>query len=96
MRGPLTCPYFYAIINQGMNPEIWILSLKTLRVYYHFGAHFVTSFTRQMNTARALFGRQLSIPRLDQAYIMELLRSLLEFYAQRDVGLYQTAFASVY
>lgn len=45
---------------------------------------FNMSFTRQMNTARALYGKQLLMPRLSREYIMECLIPILEFYPQRD------------
>ncbi|MBO5009039.1 MAG: hypothetical protein J6D26_09400 [Clostridia bacterium] len=48
---------------------------------------FLTSFTRQMNTARALFGSQLSMPKFSKAEIMEELSPLLEFYPSRDRGI---------
>lgn len=48
---------------------------------------FNASFTRQMNTARSLFGKQLSIPKFTRNEIMDELEPLLEFYAQRDRGL---------
>ena len=45
---------------------------------------FNTSFTRQVNTARLLYGKQLSIPILTRIEIMEHLIPILEFYSQRD------------
>ncbi|NDO18152.1 hypothetical protein FMM68_00500 [Lachnospiraceae bacterium MD329] len=45
---------------------------------------FNMSFTRQMNTARALYGKQLSMPALKRDDIMEHLMPILEFYPQRD------------
>ena len=45
---------------------------------------FVTSFTRQMNTARGLYGKQLFLPDFSRKQIMNMLEPLLEFYAQRD------------
>ncbi len=45
---------------------------------------FNMSFTRQMNTARLLYGKQLSTSILKSEDIMEYLRSILEFYPQRD------------
>ena len=45
---------------------------------------FNMSFTRQMNTARSLYGKQLSIPILRREDVMEHLTPILEFYPQRD------------
>ena len=45
---------------------------------------FVTGFTRQMNTARGLYGKQLRLPELNRKQIREMLEPLLEFYPQRD------------
>ena len=47
---------------------------------------FNTTFTRQMNSARGLFGKQLAMPKLDGASIMTVLRPLLLYYAERDRG----------
>ena len=48
---------------------------------------FNMSFTRQMNTARNLYGRQLSIPKFSKRDIMEELKPLLEYYSERDRGI---------
>lgn len=45
---------------------------------------FNTSFNRQINTARALYGKQLIMPELTRAEITKLLNPLLEYYAERD------------
>lgn len=45
---------------------------------------FITGFTRQMNSARSLYGNQLHLPELNRNQIKEILEPLLEFYAQRD------------
>jgi hypothetical protein len=45
---------------------------------------FNTSFTRQMNTARALFGKQLSIPKFSAKDISDRLEKLLPYYPKRD------------
>lgn len=47
---------------------------------------FLTSFTRQRNAARSLFGAQLRMPLLTAAEIREVLSSALEFYLARDRG----------
>ena len=48
---------------------------------------FNTSFTRQMNTARELYGRQLVMPQLTTQEIMAELKPLLEYYPERDKGI---------
>ena len=46
-----------------------------------------TTFTRQMNTARSLYGNQLLMPMLSTAEINDALLPMLEYYAQRDRGI---------
>lgn len=48
---------------------------------------FNTTFTRQMNTARSLYGRQLTIPTLTANDIQEALHPALEYYPKRDRGI---------
>lgn len=48
---------------------------------------FNTSFTRQMNSARALFGKQLQIPGFTESQINEMLVPLLQYYPERDRGI---------
>lgn len=48
---------------------------------------FNTTFTRQMNTARSLYGTQLTMPKLTAAKIREALYPALEYYPQRDRGI---------
>ena len=48
---------------------------------------FNTSFTRQINTARALYGKQLKMPQLTRNDIMAELEPLLKYYAERDRGI---------
>lgn len=59
-----------------IEPKALISSLKA--------RPFNMSFTRQMNTARALYGKQLSMPILKREVIMEYLMPILEFYPKRD------------
>ena len=47
---------------------------------------FLTTFTRQRNAARSLFGAQLRMPTLTAAEICEVLSPALEFYPARDRG----------
>ena len=48
---------------------------------------FNTTFSRQMNAAGNLYGRQFMIPKQDSDAIRKILKPLLEFYAQRDRGI---------
>ena len=48
---------------------------------------FNTTFTRQMNAARNLYGAQLIMPKLTVGELREDLIPLLEYYPQRDRGL---------
>lgn len=45
---------------------------------------FNTSFTRQMNTARNLYGKQLEMPLFTRKDIRNELEPLLEYYSSRD------------
>ena len=46
-----------------------------------------TTFARQMNTARSLYGSQLVIPMLSAAVISDALLPILGYYAERDRGI---------
>ena len=48
---------------------------------------FNTTFTRQMNSARSLYGRQLNMPDLGMSVIRHILHPLLTYYAGRDRGI---------
>lgn len=48
---------------------------------------FGTTFTRQMRSAEALFGRQLCMPRFTKPQIKDILSPMLEFYPERDRGI---------
>lgn len=48
---------------------------------------FNTSFTRQINTARNLYGGVLRIPKFTANEIIKELEPLLEYYPERDRGL---------
>lgn len=45
---------------------------------------FNTTFTRQRNAARSLYGKQLTMPTLSAADIREVVHPLLEYYPARD------------
>ena len=48
---------------------------------------FNTSFTRQMNTSRSLYGVRLKMPKFTAKEIVKELEPLLEYYPERDRGL---------
>lgn len=48
---------------------------------------FHTTFTRQMNSARSLYGKQLAIPKLSDEEIRDMLQPMLAYYAERDRGI---------
>lgn len=48
---------------------------------------FNITFTRQMNTARSLYGMQLVMPKLTTSDIREVLGPVLNYYPQRDRGI---------
>ena len=48
---------------------------------------FMTTFTRQMKSAEAVWGRVLEIPRFSRSEIAEIVRPALEFYPERDRAL---------
>lgn len=50
---------------------------------------FNTSFTRQRNTAIALYGSYLKMPELTKEYVAKKLEPLLEYYPKRDRALIQ-------
>lgn len=48
---------------------------------------FNATFTRQMNTARSLYGIQFTLPKLTTNGIQDVLQPALEYYPQRDRGI---------
>ena len=62
-----------------IEPKVLISSLRA--------RPFNMSFTRQMNTVRSLYGKQLLMPILKREDIMEHLIPILEFYPKRDMGI---------
>ena len=48
---------------------------------------FNTTFTRQMNAARSLTGKQLVLPKLSTVDIRGAVQPLLEYYPARDRGI---------
>lgn len=48
---------------------------------------FHTTFNRQMNTIRSLYGKQLQMPKFTRKEILALIEPLLPYYAERDRGI---------
>ena len=48
---------------------------------------FNTTFNRQINTARNIFGRQLVIPKMGAGKLYNMLQPLVKYYADRDRGI---------
>ena len=48
---------------------------------------FNTTFTRQMNTARNLYGKQLVLPRFSATEVRDAVQSMLAYYPERDRGI---------
>lgn len=48
---------------------------------------FNTTFNRQMNTSRNLYGRQLQMPEFTRKEITAMIEPLLSYYAERDRGI---------
>lgn len=46
-----------------------------------------TTFTRQMNAARSLYGKQLIMPKLTAADVTKAVQLMLEYYPGRDRGI---------
>lgn len=67
------------VLRMDIEPSALIASLQA--------SPFQTTFTRQMNTARSLYGPQLSMPKLSIEDIQYALFPALEYYPQRDRGI---------
>lgn len=48
---------------------------------------FNTTFNRQMNAARSLYGKQFTLPIFSAAQIQDAMQPLLSYYPERDRGL---------
>jgi hypothetical protein len=82
------CPIFDNGAGLLSNTQISQMSIspKAL-IAVLYAKPFNTTFTRQMNSARGLFGKQLVMPKLSRAEIRDTIQPLLEYYAQRDRGI---------
>ena len=67
------------MLQMDIAPKALIASLKSRPLGI--------SFTRQMNTARSLYGAQIELPKLNWEQIKETISPMLDYYAARDRGL---------
>jgi len=82
------CPIFDTAAGLLSNTQISQMNImpKAL-ITVLYSRPFNTTFTRQMNSARSLFGKQLVMPKLNFTEIRDTLQPLLEYYAERDRGI---------
>ena len=81
------CPIFDNGASLLSNTRVLQMDIEPLSLIKTLRARpFLSSFTRQMNSARALFGRQLSLDKLTADDIKEELSDILEYYPERDRG----------
>jgi len=82
------CPIFDNAAGLLSNTQISQMNIAPKALISALRARpFNTTFTRQMNTARSLYGKQLVMPVLSASEIRDTLQPLLAYYAQRDRGI---------
>lgn len=82
------CPIFDNGAGLLSNTQLFAMDIVPKALIKSIVARpFNTSFTRQINTARALYGKQLGMPKLTAKDILTALEPLLEYYAVRDRGI---------
>lgn len=82
------CPVFDNAAGLLSNTQILQMDIAPKALITQLLARpFNTSFTRQMNTANSLYGKQLAIPAMSVKDISHSLQPLLAFYAERDRGI---------
>lgn len=67
------------LLQMDVSPSALISSLRA--------RPFLTTFTRQRNSAQSLYGAQLKLPKLTEAEIRTVSAPLLDYYPARDRGL---------
>jgi hypothetical protein len=82
------CPIFDNGAGLLSNTQIFQMNIspKAL-ISVLYARPFNTTFNRQMNSARSLFGKQIKLPSLRTVEIHDVLQPLLPYYAQRDHGI---------
>ncbi len=84
-RGYSYCPIFDNGAGLLSNMQMFPIDISPKALIKMAQARpFNTTFNRQMNTARSLYGRQLEAPAFGHQEITGLLLPLLEFYSERD------------
>ena len=82
------CPIFDNAAGLLSNTQISRMDIEPKALIAALRARpFNTSFTRQMNTARSLFGKQFVMPKLGVSELQEAIRPLLAYYPERDRGI---------
>jgi len=82
------CPIFDNGAGLLSNTQIYQINIRPKALISSLYARpFNTTFTRQMNSARSIYGKQLIMPKFNRTDIREILQPLLLFYADRDRGL---------
>ena len=82
------CPIFDNAAGLLSNTQISRMDIepKALIAALQAGP-FNTAFTRQMNSARSLYGEQLIMPKFSVSEILDILQPLLSYYPARDRGI---------
>jgi len=87
-KGYNYCPIFDNAAGLLSNTQISQMDIMPKALIAALNARpFNTTFTRQMNSARSLYGKQLVMPKLSFGEIREELQPLLAYYAERDRGI---------
>ena len=82
------CPIFDNGAGLLSNTQIFQMDIMPKALIAALYARpFNTTFTRQMNSARSLFGKQIKMPVLSIGDIHDALQTMLTYYAQRDRGI---------
>ena len=82
------CPIFDNAAGLLSNTQLSQMDIAPKALIAQLRARpFYTTFTRQMNSARRLYGKQIVMPVLTAAEISAAMQPLLEYYAERDRGI---------
>ena len=79
------CPIFDNAAGLLSNMQIFRMDIMPKALIAALKARpFNTTFTRQMKSARSLFGKQLIVPQYSVNDVAEAMHPLLDYYAKRD------------
>lgn len=82
------CPIFDNGAGLLSNTQLSQMDIAPKALISVFKARpFNTTFTRQMNAARSLYGKQLLMPTLNAEDVRKAVQPLLEYYPARDRGI---------